>query len=255
MGHTVGGLTLESLLCLRKVSKSFGGIRALDQVDLEVYPAEVLAIVGDNGAGKSTLIKIISGVYQADEGEYRFAGEPVTVVNPKEVKKLGIETVYQNLGLCENLDVTDNLFLGRERYRKFCGLKVLERRRMEEEARRALTELGTSAATQTRKKVRYLSGGQRQAIAIARAASWGTRLVIMDEPTAALGVRESRKALELITVLKNKGIAVILISHNMEHVFQVADRIYVMRQGRCAGIRNKAEATPTEIVRLIMGAE
>lgn len=245
---------MGGLLCLKGISKSFGGIQALSNVDLEVMPGEVLAIVGDNGAGKSTLIKIIAGVYRADEGEYFFDGRRVMPQSPEDVKKLGIETVYQNLGLCENLDVTANFFLGRERYRTIFGLKVLERRRMEEEARRALAELGSSAVDQTRKKVRYLSGGQRQAIAIARAASWGSRVVMLDEPTAALGVKESRKALDLIIALRQKGLSIILISHNMEHVFMVADRIFVMRQGRCAGVRVKSATTPSDIVRLIMGA-
>lgn len=240
------------LVELRGISKAFGHVQALQEVDFSLYAGEVVGLVGDNGAGKSTLIKIIAGVYQPDAGAIRVNGSSVTVRNPRDAMALGIATVYQNLALVDQRDVAANIFLGRELVR---GL-VLDRSRMLEESAQVLQDLRIDIPS-AQTPVGLLSGGQRQAVAIARAIHQrgGTRLVIMDEPVAALGIEESRKVLRLITRLKAQGRAVIVISHNLEHVFSVADRIVVLRQGRLVGVRRKAETSADEIVRLIVGAE
>lgn len=227
-------------------------MQALRGVDFCLSRGEVVGLVGDNGAGKSTLIKIIAGVYQPDAGTIRVDGSPVTFRNPRDAMALGIATVYQTLALVDQRDVAANIFLGRELVR---GL-VLDRRHMLEESAQVLRELRIDIPS-AQTPVGLLSGGQRQAVAIARAVHHGvgTRLVIMDEPVAALGIEESRKVLRLITQLKAQGHAVIVISHNLEHVFSVADRIVVLRRGRLVGVRHKAETTAAEIIRLIVGAE
>jgi ABC-type sugar transport system ATPase subunit len=240
-----------AFLSARGLSKSFGHVRALQDVDLDIRQAEVLAIVGDNGAGKSTLTKILSGVYPPYRGEIRVAGQTVRIANPHQARDLGIATVFQNLALVDSRDVAANLFLGREptRWRIF-----VDRRRMLTDARRVVSDLRVNMPNLT-VDVGQLSGGQRQSLAIGRATAQQGRIILMDEPTAALGVRESRKVLDLIRHLKLAGTGVAVISHNLQHVFSVADRILVLRRGRVVGIRDKATTTPDEIVKLIVGVE
>jgi ABC-type sugar transport system ATPase subunit len=240
----------------RDIVKRFGRVTALRGADFELRPAEVHALVGDNGAGKSTLIKIMSGVLQPDSGELRLEDRPLAIHSPREAHEHGIETVYQDLALADHLDAAANLFLGREELRpvplRWLGFldKGTMRRRAEEELRRL--KIGIPSVQQP---VIALSGGQRQAIAVARAIAWGRRIVIMDEPTAALGVRESAQVLELISEVRNHGLAVIMISHNIPETFAVADRITVMRLGRTVATLRTAETTLEAIVRLITGVE
>jgi ABC-type sugar transport system ATPase subunit len=245
----------EPLLEARGIQKHFGRVIALAQGDFQLVPNEVHALVGDNGAGKSTLIKIISGVYHADGGELLLGGEPVTIDNPREARELGIETVYQDLALADHLDAAANLFLGREEYLPgvlgwlgFLDRKTM-RRRAEEEMRRL--KIGISSVDQS---VVNLSGGQRQAVAVARAIAWGTRIVIMDEPTAALGVRESSMVLELIKEVRSQGLSIIMISHNLPEVFAVADRITVLRLGRTITTMNTSDTSLDAVVGMMTGA-
>jgi simple sugar transport system ATP-binding protein len=243
------------LLEARHVQKHFGRVVALRDVDFALRPNEVHALVGDNGAGKSTLIKIISAVYQADAGEIALDGEPVTIANPREARELGIETVYQDLALADQLDASANLFLGRELLVRpplswfgFMDKKAM-RRRAQEEMRRL--KIGIKSVDQN---VLSLSGGQRQAVAVARAIAWGTRIVIMDEPTAALGVRESSMVLELIKEVRSQGIAVIMVSHNLPEVFAVADRITVLRNGKTIVSLATSETSLEDVVGMMTGA-
>ena len=243
------------ILEVEDVQKRFGRVEALRDADFELRNGEVHAIVGDNGAGKSTLIKIISGVYQADAGELRLDGEPIVLHNPREARQLGIETVYQDLALADDLDAAANLFLGREEYLPpplgslgFLDRKAM-RQRAEEEMRRL--KIGISSVDQ---RVVELSGGQRQAVAVARAIAWGRRIVIMDEPTAALGVRESAMVLELIKEVRNQGLAIIMVSHNLPEVFAVADRITVLRLGRTITTLATAETSLDAVVGMMTGA-
>jgi ABC-type sugar transport system ATPase subunit len=238
------------LLEARGISKSFLHVQALDNVDFRVEPGEVVALVGDNGAGKSTLMKTLCGAYQPDAGSIVFDGRPVTLRTQRDAIALGIAVVYQDLALVDHRDVASNVFLGREPTR---GATV-DKPRMVREAREVLNNLKvTIPSVQT--LVGLLSGGQRQAVAIARAVHQGGRLIFMDEPTAALGVREQAKVLRLIEDLRSQGTAVVVVSHNLQHVFSIADRIVVLRGGRNAGERTKAETTPEDIVRLIVGAD
>ena len=239
-----------TLLEARGISKSFGHVQALSEVDFDVQPDEVVALVGDNGAGKSTLMKVICGALSPDEGHVFMGGERTHFTSPREAQAAGISVVYQDLALVELLDVAHNVFLGRVPTRM---LRV-DRRRMMRETREVLTQLSINLPS-VRTAVRFLSGGQRQAVAIARAVHQGGTLMIMDEPTAALGVQEQAKVLQLIRDLKARGIAVIVTSHNLEHVFSVADRIVVLRGGRLVGSRRKDETTHSEIVHMIVGAE
>ena len=243
------------ILEVEDVQKRFGRVEALRDADFELRNGEVHAIVGDNGAGKSTLIKIISGVYQADAGEIAIDGEPVTIANPREARELGIETVYQDLALADQLDASANLFLGRELLVRpplswfgFMDKKAM-RRRAQEEMRRL--KIGIKSVDQ---EVLSLSGGQRQAVAVARAIAWGTRIVIMDEPTAALGVRESSMVLELIKEVRSQGIAVIMVSHNLPEVFAVADRITVLRNGKTIVSLPTSETSLEDVVGMMTGA-
>jgi simple sugar transport system ATP-binding protein len=243
------------LLEARNIQKHFGRVVALRDGNLALRPNEVHAVVGDNGAGKSTLIKIISGVNHADEGEVRIDGSPVTITTPREARELGIETVYQDLALADHLDASANLFLGREEllgpplsWFGFLDKKAMRGRT--EEAMRHL-KIGIQSVEQP---VLSLSGGQRQAVAVARAIAWGSRIVIMDEPTAALGVRESRMVLELIKEVRSHGVAVIMVSHNLPEVFAVADRITVLRLGRTIVTLNTAETTLESVVGMMTGA-
>jgi ABC-type sugar transport system ATPase subunit len=235
----------------RGLSKSFGHVRALENVDVDVFEGEVLAIVGDNGAGKSTLIKILSGVHQPDRGEVEVDGRPIRISDPHAARQLGIATVFQNLALVDMRDVAANLYLGREptRYRYF-----VDRKKMLEGARNVMRDLRVNIPSLTA-EVGQLSGGQRQSIALGRATAQHGRVIIMDEPTAALGVRESRKVLDLILRLKATGTGVVIVSHNMRHVFSVADRILVLRNGRQVGVRAKSATAPDEIVKMIVGVE
>ena len=238
------------LLSARGISKAFGHVQALSAVDFEAHPDEVVALVGDNGAGKSTLMKVICGALTPDEGEVLMRGRRTHFTSPREAQSAGISVVYQDLALVELLDVAHNVFLGRVPTRMF----RVDRRRMMRETRDVLAELSINVPS-VRTPVRFLSGGQRQAVAIARAVHQGGQLMIMDEPTAALGVQEQAKVLQLIRDLKARGMAVIVTSHNLEHVFSVADRIVVLRGGRLVGSRIKDETTHSEIVHMIVGAE
>lgn len=238
------------LLELRGITKYFGHVRALEAVDFELYPREILALVGDNGAGKSTLIKVISGAVIPDRGEIFLEGRPVRVRSPQDAVSMGITTVYQHLALIDTRDVLANLFLGREPSR----WGIIDRRKMQEDGAGVLSELNISIPSLT-EPVGNLSGGQRQAVAIGRALLRGTRIIIMDEPTAALGVEETRTVLELTKNLQNKGLSVIMISHNIHHVLSVADRITVLRGGRRVGTRRRSETTHEDLVRIITGLE
>jgi ABC-type sugar transport system ATPase subunit len=238
------------LLEARGISKTFLHVQALDQVAFRVYPGEIVALVGDNGAGKSTLMKILCGAYHADRGQIFVDGREVTIRNPHDAQALGIAVVYQDLALVNHRDVASNVFLGREPTR---WLGTVDKGRMVRESREVLSRLKINIPS-VYTLVGLLSGGQRQAVAIARAIHQGGRLVFMDEPTAALGVQEQGKVLRLIEDLKAQGAAVVVISHNLQHVFHVADRIVVLRGGQNAGERIKAETTPEEIVSLIVGA-
>lgn len=242
---------------MRGISKSFGGVRALDKVDFEIYFNEVLALVGDNGAGKSTLAKIISGVYPPDEGEIFFEGQKVQINNPREAREIGIEMIYQNLALFNRIDVSGNLFMGKELF--LPGIwgkyfKFLDNKKMHKKSYEFLQGLKIDIGS-TKKKAGVLSGGQRQVVAVGRAVLWKRKLLIMDEPAAALGVKESGEVLKLIENLKEKGLSILVISHNLQHVFSVADRVIVLRNGRRAGEKEVKYTTGDEIVKLIVGAD
>ena len=220
--------TEEPLLKVRELDKHFGPVQALYHVDLDLPAGQVTALCGDNGAGKSVLTKCIAGVYQPDHGQFFWEGRPVHVHNTRDASRLGIETVYQDLALCDNLDIVQNMFLGRERLRT----QLLDEDSMERDAKATLANLRVTTVKSIRQPVASLSGGQRQSIAVAKAVMWNSRLVIMDEPTAALGVVQTRQVLDLIKTLRDKGLAVMVISHNLNDVFEVADRIAVMYLGR-----------------------
>lgn len=244
----------SAILRLEDVGKHYGHVKALESVSFEIYPDELVGLVGDNGAGKSTLIKIISGNFPPDEGRMLLAGKPADFRSPADAKDAGIETVYQGLSLCENLDSVANLFIGREMYKSRFGLRILQKNAMEARAEDIVKTIGVNIPS-IHDRVEYLSGGERQSIAFARAILWGVNLVLLDEPTAALGVRETANALRLIsTMRKEKKLSVILISHNLEHVFSIADRIIVLRHGRVVGVRRRNETTVDEIVSMITGA-
>ena len=240
------------ILEAKGLNKRFGGNHAVRDVSLHVMPGEVVALAGDNGAGKSTVIKMISGVYKPDGGEVRYQGERVDQLTPREIRDRGIETIYQDLALADNLDAGTNLFLGREKLRHFLGLPFLDRKTMRSEAEKALKALGI-VVRDLDAPVRTLSGGQRQALAIGRAVYWQARLLIMDEPTAALGVPEQREVLALIHRLKASGVGIIFISHNLHDIFAVSDRIVVLERGRKAGERLAKETDGDEVVKLMMG--
>lgn len=237
-----------ALLELRGISKSFGSVQALTDVDFEVRPGEVMALVGDNGAGKSTLIKCVAGIHQADEGEMVFDAETVHIHGPKDSAKLGIEVVYQDLALCDNLDVVQNMYLGRE-VRDW--LQRLKEPVMEAKTAETMKSLAVTTIRSIRQPVATLSGGQRQSVAVARAVMWNSRLVILDEPTAALGVAQTQQVLELVERLAHQGLAVVLISHNLHDIFAVADRITVLRLGRSIAVYDRRETTQQEVVQAI----
>ncbi len=239
------------LLSLRGVNKSFGAVHVLQGVDFDTYPSQVTALVGDNGAGKSTLIKGIAGIYGFDSGEYVFDGRTVTVTNPKQANALGIEVVYQDLALCDNLDIVHNLFLGRE----ITKGGRLDEATMERRAKETLAGLSVRTVKSIRQQVASLSGGQRQTVAIARSVLWNSKLVILDEPTAALGVAQTEQVLKLVRRLADKGLSVVLISHNLNDVFEVADRISVLYLGRMAAQVRTADVTRNQVVELITGGQ
>lgn len=242
------------LLQAASLSKHFGGITAISGVSVEVRVGEVVAVVGDNGAGKSTLMKCIGGAMRPDSGSIKLGGETMNFKEPREARGAGIEVVYQELALADDLDVSANLFLGREITKRVGPFRVLDKRAMHAKAREIIAGFGVNLPS-VRVNVRALSGGQRQGVAIGRAVSWGTRLVVMDEPTAALGVRETARIENLIRGLADRGIAILLVSHNLDQVFRVSDRIYVLRRGRVAGTRRTSETDGDEIVALITGTK
>jgi D-xylose transport system ATP-binding protein len=237
----------QPILSLRSINKSFGPVHVLRDVHLDVYPGEVTALVGDNGAGKSTLIKCIAGIYTPDHGEYIFDGNPVTVHGPRDATALGIEVVYQDLALCDNLDIVHNMFLGREQKK---GM-TLDESAMEVMARKTLDSLSVRTVKSIRQTVSSLSGGQRQTVAIARAVLWNNKVVILDEPTAALGVSQTEQVLHLVRRLADSGIGVILISHNLNDVFEVADNIAALYLGQMAAQVRKVDVTSSQVIELI----
>jgi fructose transport system ATP-binding protein len=241
-----------------RLVKTFGRVVGLDGADLELYPGEVLAVIGDNGAGKSTLIKCLTGAEIPDEGEIWLDGERVQFKGPQDARAQGIETVYQNLALSPSLDIAANLFLGREERKPGplgALLRVVDTKGMRARAKAELTALGINTLQDVTVPVENLSGGQRQAVAVARAAAFGSKVVVLDEPTAALGVRESNQVLELIRTLRDRGIPVILISHDMPHVFEVADRIHVQRLGKRAAVISPETHSMTDAVAIMTGAQ
>jgi fructose transport system ATP-binding protein len=244
------------ILEVKKITKHFGGVCALDNVDLELVKGEILGLVGDNGAGKSTLVKIITGAYEKDSGEIYFEGKKVEINNPTDAKNLGIETIYQDLALLDHLDVPVNIFLGREyKQNNIFGrlFGFMNFKKMNLETINLMKKLDIDLID-IHKQLRFYSGGQRQAVAFSKIVYWGKKLAILDEPTAALGVRESKKALALIKSLKDHGLSVIIISHNLQHIFSIVDRIMVLRRGKRVGIRVAKEVTTNEIVSMITGA-
>jgi fructose transport system ATP-binding protein len=247
----------QPILQARNLVKTFGRVVGLDGVSLDLYPGEVLAIIGDNGAGKSTLIKCLTGAEVPDSGELKVSGQPVHFKRPQDARVHGIETVYQNLAVSPALDVASNLFLGREE--RLAGplgkvFRVLDTKGMRRKAKEELTRLGISTLQDVTVPVENLSGGQRQAVAVARAAAFGSKVVVLDEPTAALGVRESNQVLQLVRDLRDRGLPVILISHNMPHVFDVADRIHIQRLGKCAATITPESHSMTDAVAIMTGA-
>lgn len=248
----------EPILTTRKLVKRYGRVTALDHADFDLYPGEILAVIGDNGAGKSTLIKAICGAVTPDEGEIKLEGQTLHFKTPMDARNAGIETVYQNLALSPALSISDNMFLGREvRMPGPLGsvFRMLDRGAMEKRARDKLTELGLMTIQNIGQAVETLSGGQRQGVAVARAAAFGSKVIIMDEPTAALGVKESRRVLELILDVKKRGLPIVLISHNMPHVFEVADRIHIHRLGKRLCVIDPKQYTMSDAVAFMTGAK
>ncbi|WP_298361571.1 ATP-binding cassette domain-containing protein [uncultured Litoreibacter sp.] len=249
---------MEPILKGRGLVKRYGKVTALDHCDFDLMPGEILAVIGDNGAGKSSLIKAVSGAVIPDEGEVFLEGERINFKSPIQAREAGIETVYQTLAMSPALSIADNMFMGREiRKQGFMGtvMRQLDRAKMEKMARDKLTELGLMTIQNINQAVETLSGGQRQGVAVARAAAFGSKVIILDEPTAALGVKESRKVLELIQDVKSRGIPIILISHNMPHVFEVADRIHIHRLGKRLCVINPKDYTMSDAVAFMTGAK
>ncbi|ABD54292.1 ATP-binding cassette domain-containing protein [Jannaschia sp. CCS1] len=247
----------EPILSARNIVKRYGRVTAIDHCDFDLFPGEILAVIGDNGAGKSSLIKAVSGATIPDEGEVWLEGQKVSFHSPNDARAAGIETVYQQLAMSPALSIADNMFMGRElRKPGFAGkyLRMLDKKKMEDFAREKLTELGLMTIQNINQAVETLSGGQRQGVAVARAAAFGSKVIILDEPTAALGVKESRKVLELIQDVKSRGIPIILISHNMPHVFEVADRIHIHRLGKRLCVVDPNDISMSDAVALMTGA-
>jgi len=245
----------QATLEVRNLTKRFGGLVAVDHVDLQVHDGEVVGLLGDNGAGKSTLIKMISGVHHPDDGQIFFQGQEVKMGSPMDALDLGIETLYQDLALAENLDAYSNIFLGRERTKRFLGfIQVLDHDSMRQESTKVLKRLEIEIPS-LENQIKNLSGGQRQAVAIGRSIYWNAKLLIMDEPTAALGVQEQRKVLGLVRVLKSQNIPIIIISHQLYDIFSVTDRLVIMRRGKKVAERVTKDTNPDEVVGLITGSE
>jgi D-xylose transport system ATP-binding protein len=240
-------VTDTPILQLRGLNKSFGPVHVLHDVDFEIYPGQVTALIGDNGAGKSTLVKCIGGTYSIDSGEYLYEGKPVHLSSPRDSAALGIEIVYQDLALADNLDIVQNMFLGRERGKSW----LLDEADMEQAARDTLASLSVRTVTSVRMPVSRLSGGQRQTVAIAKAVLWESKVVLLDEPTAALGVAQTRQVLDLVRRLAEQGLGVVLISHNMTDVFEVSDRIATLYLGRMVAQVPTKEVTHSQVVELI----
>ena len=246
---------MKYLIETKDITKRFGGLTAVNKVSFGVAPGEVVALLGDNGAGKSTLVKMLSGVHHPDGGNIYYNGEEITLNTPMDALAMGIETIYQDLALAENLNVYSNIFLGREKTRKYLGIfNDLDHAYMYDESMEVLDKLDIKIPS-LRNNVRTLSGGQRQAVAISRSIYWNAKVLIMDEPTAALGVSQQQQVLDLVMSLKEHGIAIILISHQMHDVFSVADRLIVMRQGEKVGDLVRKETNTEEVVNLIVGSE
>ena len=251
-------MSLQPVLRGRDMVKRYGRVVAMDHADFDLFPGEVLAVIGDNGAGKSTLIKALCGAIQIDAGSIALDGKPARFSSPIEAREAGIETVYQNLALSPSLSIADNMFLGREIYRPGLAgslLRMLDKRRMRDFAREKLTDLGLMTVQSINQAVETLSGGQRQGVAVARAAAFASKCIIMDEPTAALGVKESGRVLDLITDVKAQGMPIILISHNMPHVFEVADRIHIHRLGRRHAVIRPSDFSMSDAVAIMTGAQ
>ena len=245
---------MEPLLEVKNITKRFGGLTAVDDVSMQIYPGEVIGILGDNGAGKSTLIKVISGVHHAEAGQTFFEGRRIKINNTMEALKIGIETIYQDLALAENMNVYSNIFLGREKLRKFLGLvNVLDHEYMHSESKKVLNRLEIEIPS-LKNKIRNLSGGQRQAVAISRSIYWNAKLLIMDEPTAAVGVAEQKKVLNLVKTLSSQGVSIIIISHQLHDVFSVATRLIIMRRAKKVAERITKNTSADEIVSLIVGS-
>lgn len=247
----------EPVLSARGLVKTFGRVIGLDGVDVDLYRGEVLAVIGDNGAGKSTLIKALTGAIEPDAGELRLEGKPVVFRRPQDARDSGIETVYQTLAVAPALDIASNLYLAREERRPGplgSVFRMLDHKGMRERALKSVQDLGITTIQNMSVPVESLSGGQRQAVSVARAAAFGGKVVVLDEPTAALGVRETGQVLRLVERLRDRGLGVILISHNMPNVWEVADRIHVQRLGACAGVITPQSHTPTEGVAIMTGA-
>jgi fructose transport system ATP-binding protein len=257
VGMSIQSNTPQPLLQARGLVKRYGRVTALDHADFDLYPGEILAVIGDNGAGKSSLIRALSGALVPNAGEIRLDGKPVAFRSPLDAQAAGIETVYQTLALSPSLSIADNMFLGRELRRAgplgtIC--RMLDRKSMQRIAREKLTELGLMTVQNINQRVETLSGGQRQGVAVARAAAFGSRVVILDEPTAALGVKESRRVLELILDVRRRGLAVVLISHNMPHVFEIADRVHIHRLGRRLTVIDPKSYAMSDAVAFMTGA-
>jgi fructose transport system ATP-binding protein len=247
----------QTILSARGLIKTFGKVVGLDGVDVDLFPGEVLAIIGDNGAGKSTLIKALTGALIPDSGQVFLDGKEVNFRSPQDARQAGIETVYQTLAVAPALDISANMFLGRERRRPGplgSVLRMMDKKGMKEDAGKSMANLGIATVQNMTQAVETLSGGKRQAVAVARAATFATKFVVLDEPTAALGVKETGQVLNLIQQIKAKGLPVILISHNMPNVFEVSDRIHIARLGGCAGVITPTSHTPTEAVAIMTGA-
>lgn len=246
---------MSYLLEVKNITKRFGGLTAVKNVSMGVKAGEVVGILGDNGAGKSTLIKVISGVYQAEEGKILFQDKEVKILNPNDALTCGIETIYQDLALAPNMNVYSNIFLGREKLKKYLGfINVLDHDEMHSESKKVLKRLEIEIPS-LRNQIKTLSGGQRQAVAISRSIYWDAKFLIMDEPTAALGIPEQKKVLKLVKTLKDQGLGIIIISHQLHDVFAVTDRLIVMRRGEKVAERITKKTNPDEVVGLIVGAE
>jgi fructose transport system ATP-binding protein len=251
------GVRAEPILAARGLVKRYGRVTALDRADFDVEAGEIVAVIGDNGAGKTSLIKALSGALEPDQGEIRLEGRVVRFDSPRQARAAGIETVYQTLALSPALSIVDNFFMGRElRVARLPQrwLRKLDHGAMERFARDKLEELGLSTIRDVRRPIETLSGGQRQGVAVARAVAFGSRILILDEPTAALGVAESRRVLDLLLAVRARGVAIVLVSHNIPHVFEVADRIHIHRHGRRLGLFDRATQTMNDVVALMTGA-